>query len=431
MSHAPTLVVLLAAGSAAAGPRVLPELAPRGTMQSELVAHIYYNIATGEKVATLLGGARPADSGVSPAVWIADNTTPCADFGISSPTVGVVDCPNCPPCFCSSSGTAQIFLDWGDMPSDTVIDCVGITWSSQHQDSDTDGDGIGDGVEGLGATWAWFDAENGFDSSDTRLGLTGFYLFSLPGDHTGLAGSDQFATYTATVDLASTFSSSIAFEIGDTDSVDGSGTGIFNPGAGADLDSDGLADFGYAMQYVQPGTVDFDNADGDDDSTTGVDGDPLAAAPTGWLLVTGNGDVSADGTTYTPETDIPGAQGIEDAYDIFIDFDRDGVLEPLGTFWYGGFVCNDVNDPDGDLFDPYAQFYMQLYGPRGPICDNPADIFPVGGDGQLNFFDINTFIVAFNNGDLAFADYFPHGGDGHLNFFDISAYLDYYNGGCP
>jgi len=424
MAHTQTLVVLLAAGSAAAGPRVQPELAPRGTMDSELVAHIYYNLATGEKVATLLGGARPADNNVSPAVWIADNTTPCIDFGINGGAAGVMDDPDCTTCF-DSTATGQIYLDWGDIPTDQVIDCVGITWASCVWDQDADSDGMADGVEGFGATWAWYDAENGFDSSSTRLPIMGFTLENLPGSDRLFLPCEVLSTYTATVDLASAFSSSLVFEIGDTDSIDDSGTGLFNPGAGADLDSDGLADFGYSLQYIQPGTFDFDG-DGVPDGQPD-DREPLTA----WTLVTGNGDVSVDGTTYTPETDGPGAQGIEDAFDVFIDFDNDGVLEPIGTFWYGGFVCNDVADPNGDLFDPFAQFYMQLYGP-GPSDPCPADLFPAGGDGLLNFFDVNVFITAFVIGDLAVVDFFPPGGgDGQINLFDISAYLALFNAGCP
>jgi len=432
MAHPQSLVVLLTAGTAAAGPQVQPELSPRGTMQSEPIAHIYYNIATGEKVATLLGGARPADSGVNAAVWIADNTTPCADFGQTSADVGVMDTVGCTTCF-SSSSRGQIYLDWGDITTDQVVDCVGITWSSQIRDVDLTGpggvpDGVGDGIDGFGARWAWFDAENGFDSGATRLGITGFTLVNLPGDFSGLVDSDLFATYYATIDLAGSFSSSLVFEIGDTDSIDGSGTGLFNPGAGADLDSDGLADFGYSLQYIQPGQFDFDNADGDDNQDTGVDGDFGLHAPTGWTLVTGNGDVSADGTTYTPETDAPGARGIEDAFDTFVDFHlTDDMTYFHGTYWYGGFKCAD---PEPDPYDQYAQFYMQLYGP-GPIDPCPADLFPSGGDGLLNFFDVNAFITAFINGDLAVADFFPAGGDGLLNTFDISVYLAYFNAGCP
>jgi hypothetical protein len=60
-----------------------------------------------------------------------------------------------------------------------------------------------------------------------------------------------------------------------------------------------------------------------------------------------------------------------------------------------------------------------------------VDLFPEGGDGQLNFFDVSTFLSAFTNGDPA-ADFFPAGGgDGSLNFFDVSAYLAAFEAGCP
>lgn len=412
------LSLVLAAGVVTPALADAPSVAPRGTMAEKEVAHIYYNFATGEKVATLLGDVRPSDNGISPAVWVAENTLPCADFGQTGGTSGVVDTnADNTTCF-TSTCTGQIFLDWGDIPTDQVVDCVGISWSTQHLDTDTDGDGLGDGVEGFGATWAWFDAENGFDSSATRLDVTGFTFFSLPGN-TGTFDPNLLTVYTATVDLAATFTSSIVFELGDTDSVDGSGNGLFNPGAGADLDSDGLADFGYALQYIQPGTVDFDG-----DGTP--DGDIANQQLTGWTLVTGNGDIGTDGS-YIPETDVPGAQGIEDAFDIFIDFDDDGVLEPIGTFFYGGFACVGAT---GNT--PFAQFRMALYGPSDVANPCPADLFPVGGgDGVLNFFDLNQYLTFFNSGDLA-ADFFPvGGGDGLLNFFDLNQFLADFNAGCP
>lgn len=419
MRRMTTIAALLAAAhtAGAADRTTEPELAPRGTMPSWHVAHIYYNVATGEKIAVPLGDVRPSDNGVSPSVWIADNTLPCADFGQTGGTSGVIDSPDCTTCY-DSTATKQIILDWGDIPTDTVVDCVGITWGSQVRDTDSDADGVGDGVAGFGATWAWFDAENGFDSSATRLDITGFTLLDLPG-FVGTFDPNVIATYTATVDLAASFTSSIVFEIGDTDSIDNSGTGLFNPGAGADLDSDGLPDFGYAMQYIQPGTVDFDS--------DGVpDGDPDNAGLTGWQLVTGNGDIGADGS-YTPETDIPGAQGIEDAFDIFVDTNSDGILESIGTFFYGGFGCVG---PTGNT--PFSQFYLKLYGPNQFPHVDCGDFHPPGaGDGVLNFFDVAAFLDLFNSQN-PLADYFPvGGGDGQFNFFDIVQYLADFNAGCP
>lgn len=426
------LSVLVSAGTVfAAGEGPTPELYQRGVMQERHVAHLYFNAATGEAVASLVDGAvRPADAGASVEVWISDNGLPCAEFGQTIGTSGVMDDPNCTTCF-DSTATGGIFLDWGDIAPDTVVDCVGIGWSTQHLDTDTDSDGIGDGVEGFGATWAWFDADDGFDSSATRAALTGFTLFNLPG-LIGTFDPNLLAVYTATVDLAGSFSSSIAFEIGDTDSVDGSGTGIFNPGAGADLDSDGLADFSYAKQYIQPGTFDFD-------SDGVLDGDPNAAAIAGWSVALPPGETvdNGDGTyTYVPDP-APAGQGIEDAFDFFIDFNDDGVWEPIGTFFFGGFTCDANGDGvPGDVV-PFTQFQMSLYGPDGGGVCCPADVFPLSdpgqsicanGDGVLNFFDISAYIGLFNDGDTRVDVAAPFG---TINFFDLSAFLSSYNAGCP
>ncbi len=401
-----------------------PAPAPKGTMATERVAHIYYNVATGEKVATMLNSqVRPVND-VSTPVWTANNDLPCAAFGQTGGTAGIIDDPNNPDLF-TSTATGQIILDWGDVAPDTVVDCIITDFATQIEDVDT-GMGAGAGVVGFGAVYAVFDAENGFDSAATRLDLAAFIVDTLPGD---VPPNDPnlLAVYELTLDLVP---DSFQFEIGDTDSVDGSGNGNFNPGSGADLDTDGLADFGYALQFIQPGTFDFDNADGDDDTSTGVDGDENAQALTGWGIVVGDGEVSADGNTYT---NGPGDTGAEDAFDVLID-DTMGGLENLGTFFYLGFGCdldgNGTFEP-GDNSNPFAQHAFQLLGPGGPPpCG--ADLFPVGaGDGSLNFFDLNQYLALFNAGDLA-ADFFPAAaGDGLLNFFDLNQYLAEFNAGCP
>ncbi len=54
----------------------------------------------------------------------------------------------------------------------------------------------------------------------------------------------------------------------------------------------------------------------------------------------------------------------------------------------------------------------------------PADL---NGDGNLNFFDVSSFLTMFQNehpqGDM--------NGDGEFNFFDVSAFLVLYQAGCP
>ncbi|MEM9373739.1 MAG: hypothetical protein AAGA55_08860 [Planctomycetota bacterium] len=110
--HCPLAVILLC-GAAAAADRPGPALAPFGTTPGRHAGHGYYNIATG-KIAVRLGDARPAGNGVSPAVWIAENRLPCADFGqTGSFGSGIIDDPDCTSC-APSTDTGQIFLDWGD-----------------------------------------------------------------------------------------------------------------------------------------------------------------------------------------------------------------------------------------------------------------------------------------------------------------------------
>jgi hypothetical protein len=54
----------------------------------------------------------------------------------------------------------------------------------------------------------------------------------------------------------------------------------------------------------------------------------------------------------------------------------------------------------------------------------PADLT---GDGNLDFFDVSAFLVAYNSMDPA-ADF---NGDGLFNFFDVSAFLSDFGAGCP
>jgi len=55
------------------------------------------------------------------------------------------------------------------------------------------------------------------------------------------------------------------------------------------------------------------------------------------------------------------------------------------------------------------------------IC--PADL---NGDCRVDFFDVSTFLSAFNSQDLL-ADFT---GDGQFNFFDVSAFLGAFTAGC-
>jgi hypothetical protein len=429
----------LVAGSAVATADRTPHVLHHRTRPAGPITYVYIHAATGERLFTAEPG-RPVSTGrqSSDEIWIADNTTPCAAYGLTTGLIGVFDDPG----YSTAAATRATFLDWGDVGVDTVVDCVQVTWSSAHADVDHDGDGFADGVEGFGSTWTWYDIDNGFNDCNTRFGLMGFTLSDLPGNPT--PDVNEFATYIATVDLVAGFPDPLSFEICDTDG-DPQGAALFNPFVGigdvnfdgipdADLDGDGLADFSYGQNFYQPGTTDFD---GD-----GIpDGDPAATAQTALLMVAPSGPaVQGDpGWTIDPVAPLPAGQGMEDFFDILIDINDDGFYEPFGTFFYGGFSCDrDGNGIPGDAsndYRPFSQFYHVLYGPGSTAVCCRTDIGPDGtcnsGDGLINFFDVANYIALFKARD-PHADFFPtDGGDGVFDFFDVSTFIAEFNAGCP
>jgi hypothetical protein len=391
MNRSTPLAIALAAGlfapSALAQDRT-PTLTA-DTLPAKVNGHIYFNIITGERVFTnYADGVRPVDGAVNPAVWIADNNIPCAVQGQTSGTALVVDAPNGDFGFPTVEGNTT--LDWADIASDTVIDCVQISWYSALVDTDTDSDSQPDGIEGFAATWSFYDADNGFNTCLTRTGLVAFTLTSLPGE---LVPGD-FGGYIVTLDLAASFGSSLAFELGDTDSnlqtaafhnaminADADSNSIGD----ADLDSDGNADWSMTVQFIQPGTEDLD-------SDSVIDGDVAdkgltalgIAAPAGTAVDNGDG-------TWSISLD-PGvnAHGAEDAFD---QFDSGGNY--LGSFNLGGFSCE--LDEDGP--ENFAQLALIMYGPNSDgAFIGDASIADFDGDGDTDINDVNAFIGLFNAG---------------------------------
>jgi hypothetical protein len=414
--------------------------------QVEQVAHIYFNMATGEQVVTLLddGQTEQADNGVSGPIWSSLVGGVCADQGFTTAFFFGFDdnSPTSmggPPTSLASGAEA---LDWGDIAIDTVVDCVLIGWVTDHIDVDADSDGIGDGVVGLAGQWTWYDADNGrVTNQSTRLPLIRLVFTDLPGDTSGTDDpndpANTLAGYTATIDLAATFTSSLVFELGDSDGdlqgaavanndvdtdSDGIGDGVsvaapgvdrdFDGNDDSDLDGDTLFDFSYGTLFFQPGTGDFDD-DGvfegdlsDGMRTIGV----TFGSPAGTAVDNGDGS-----WTWEIDTSVVDAgTGAEDAFSLYLDDIHAGI------FNFGGFSCT----PDGNgQPTPRADFSMQLFGP-GNIDTCRADLT---GDGSLNFFDISAFLAAFGDQDPV-ADFTE---DGNFNFFDISTFLGEFGDGCP
>ena len=451
------LSVALAAGiaSTAAAANTPTTLAPSNS-QVQDIAHIYFNIATGEKVVTVLGDGQtaPADNGVSGPIWSSLNGNFCADAGAytTSYFFGVdnnaLTSMGGPP---TSLATAITNIDYGDIAVDTVVDCVHIDWVVNHPDVDGDSDGLGDGVAGLGGQWTYWDADNGrLINASTRLPIISFAFLDLPGN---IADPGFLSGYTADIDLATTFTaSSLTFEIGDSDGnlqgaafgnslvdVDSDGIGDFpiadtstdgngfpnvdrdfdgNPDA--DLDGDGLFDWSWGVRFFQPGTADQDGdgiIDGDiaDSMQTigisfaGPDGTAVQNGPLDWTW-----DIDTSG--------VDAGTGQEDRFAIYAPPDLNGDILYAGGFWFGGMECESLPLPGGPGYTPAAMFEHQLFGPS----NTGGCLGDINGDGATNFFDIGPFITALNNED-------PIGdinGDMATNFFDIGPFIAALNAGC-
>lgn len=447
------LVAGLAGASVAANTPT--ELSPSSTTVKK-VAHIYFNIASGEKVVTLLGDGQtaPVDNGVSGPIWSSRVANMCAAQGFSTSYFFGLD---------DNSGTTSLATDatsmqWGDLPTDTVVDCVHLDWVTDHDDVDTDSDGLGDGVVGLAGQWTYWDSENGrILNNSTRLPIISFIFTDLPGDTSGTTDPDDplntLAGYTADVDLAATFTgTSLVFELCDSDGdlqgtlfgnndvdidSDGIGDGIsigdtstdgngnptvdrdFDGNPDWDLDLDGLADFGWSVRFFQPGTADLDsdgNLDGDIADSMKTIGISFAV-PEGTAI--DNGD-----TTWTWEIDTAptdAGTGYEDAFALF-----DASFAHIGTFFFGGLSC--VADENGQ-YGPSTGFEHQLFGPDGdPVMDG-CDVADLAEPfGTHNFFDVSAFLGAFGAMEPAADLAEPFG---VFNFFDVSAFLGEFGNGCP
>lgn len=168
--------------------------------QVEQVAHIYYNLASGERVVTLGVGAdgdlAGADTGSSDSIWSSLVADQCGAGGPSSPVFFGLDNPGS-----TSLSTGSTLSDYGDIAADTVVDCVRINWVTEHVSSDDDSDGIADGIEGLGGTWTWWDLDNGSSANQSyRTPLVSITLGDLPGHLSGSPGT--YTKYSMDIDLA-------------------------------------------------------------------------------------------------------------------------------------------------------------------------------------------------------------------------------------
>tara|TARA_E500000318_G_scaffold14854_7_gene15138 strand:+ start:7204 stop:8550 length:1347 start_codon:yes stop_codon:yes gene_type:complete len=439
------LAVLVLSGSAATlaqanNPVALD--ASRVTVNN--AGHIYYNIATGERVVTLFsdGQTAPADTGESVPVWASGVANPCEAFGYTTQYFFGVD---------DASGTTSLatnvrLLDYGDIAHDTVVDCIQINWTVAHPDVDLDSDGIVDGVEELAGNWIVWEADNGraIDQS-SRLPIVDFMFFNLPGNTPENQGAGALTGWTADVDLvAFGTSTDLSFEIGNTDGdcqtaafcqdfdidSDGEPDGVgwsgvdfnFDGLPDSDIDGDGYFDWSWSVNFIQPGQGNDFDSDSDTGSLPGSSSDTIGVGfgvPEGMAIDNGDGTWTWD----IDETAQGAGIGAEDRF-VLYEPTSGGDFVYNGGYWFGGFACTGGLISEGGLgYTPPAMFQFVLYGP-GNIIFEPCDY---NGDGVANFFDVSAFLQDFN--DMApMADL---NNDGSWDFFDVSAFLTAFNAGCP
>lgn len=382
------------------------------------VAHIYYHLATGEKVITLLGDGQttPADNGTSGPIWSSMVSNACVDFGYTTQWFFVVDDNGTGT---SELSSGQTVLDFGDIPVDTVVDCVHINWVTDHDDVDLNSDGVGDGVVGLGGRWSYWDYDNGREAdAEFRVPLISFLLVDLPGDLTD-PGIDSRSHYSMDIDLTGSFSNSLVFEIGDSD-LDPQGAAFHNADVAnedrnldglpdSDIDGDGLYDWSWDVRFFQPGTADLDG----DGVIDGDFADGLKPIGINFGTPEGTGVEHDDGSwEWVIDTSaIDAGTGAEDAFAMYLPPDFNGDIEYQSFYWFGGYECSGIPLPVGPGYTPRADFEHQLFGPGNPGGCCPVDL---NCDGVINFFDI-VLLVAPETCD------YNH--DGRCNWYDISAWL--------
>ncbi len=416
--------ISLAAGAATHAP-ARPNLAEPRTLKAWPVANININLATGERTATPFG-ARPRNGG-SP-LWINVNSDPCGTGG----TVGLIDNPDADgdgladiefggsPVECAA---AQIPCEgswrnwWGDIDAPSIIDCVVIAYAIAAPDTDTDGDSIGDGIDGYDLVITFADNDNGFGADgpgiSARSCLLDLKLTDIPGALPGLPPGFM-AVYTLTLDFAS-LAPSLIFELGDDDGVDDAGTGIsggaiYGHPTFGDRDGDGLHDFSYAMRFDQSALPVPGEGPG---RTKGANGF-LAVAPTGCTA-----------QPCPQPTDPPGLVNASDLYATGPSCPPT-ITTYISTFFFDSWTCGDGTAFDSAYLELYASGVCRCCFEVPAGACSAADFAPPVG--TLNFSDVLGFLQSFAVSGCGSDIADPVG---TWNFDDVVAFLTLFAAGCP
>lgn len=132
-----------------------------------------------------------------------------------------------------------------------------------------------------------------------------------------------------------------------------------------------------------------------------------------WSTAVADGAWNGTDTTGLDPADPITNGGVVLSTSVIYDSNDDGVFNnPTSTFFDPAFPADEAYS---------LAFYIGYYADE---ADCLADF---NNDGMVNFFDVSSFITAFNNQDPA-SDV---NNDGMYNFFDVSTFITAFNQGCP
>ena len=210
-------------------------------------------------------------------------------------------------------------------------------------------------------------------------------------------------------------------------------------GASIDFTYDEMA-YGAPTDQSGDGFMDISIGSGDETYML-TPGDFNDHAPTGitqFRFLTG--DLDFDGDVDADDLGLFDAQLLDADFDATEDYiDPDSgmpIADPnnpgmnFQSYVFQGRLANAYLmarglDPNDGSDSPSDADRMVLESMVGPVMCNDADFAEPFG--ELNFFDVSSFLGAFNSQ----ADAADLNNDGQFNFFDVSAFLGAYTAGCP
>jgi len=341
------LALAIAAGCAtvaSANPENITIIGQQG-LTTDVIGHIYYNVATGEMVKTPAANTR----GEPDPLWVNEIYDQCEFaewFYYASLNTG--------------NGTNNYWMDWAEATPDAIADTMTLLFVTDVPDPEADGE------EGLEADFTFF---SGIDqgSVDSTVG-TGDFVMTI----TGLPGSDAsgggLGTWLITLDLAG---------------------GNEVPFGNTDIDGDEMTNFGYGWNFRVPETA-----------VANVVGMGLVSPPEG-TDENSMGDPDNMGLSFDQNWTTTNPNYWFGGYDC-----SGGAGFNWSPFasWYLGFYsagdapggCNDADlvEPFGVLEFADVLAFLGAFSAMEPA----ADLVPAGGDGVWEFADVLYFLGEFSAG---------------------------------